>query len=344
MDKRIKWIDYMGGFAMLLVFIQHSKMPLITRVILAFHMPLFFWISGFLYAEKQEENVSIKDFLKKRFMRLIVPWIFWVFIDYMITAIQEIISADFEFLPFIVKLFTDIIYGTSFWFLPCMFVADILFHLSYKIMHHIKSSAPSEIQLLLGALLFWGLSWIENQSVSIILPFRIDVSLMATGFLFLGAGMHNVIQIIKHKGGLVKVSLFLTLTVLSLICIVLNGRDGSNFMMYMNEYGNYLYAIAGAGSLIICTIIFLDISQPLLPKKYLFYLRRNSLILFPIHMLILRMVQILYPQINTYNLWVQSVINLVLIHIFMIPVCWVINQYLPIFAGKGNKLKSTSLI
>lgn len=56
MDKRIKWIDYAGGVGMLLVFIQHSKMPFVTRVILAFHMPLFFWISGFLYAEKHEEK------------------------------------------------------------------------------------------------------------------------------------------------------------------------------------------------------------------------------------------------------------------------------------------------
>ena len=69
-------------------------------------------------------------------------------------------------------------------------------------------------------------------------------------------------------------------------------------------------------------------------KKYLLFLRKNSLILFPIHILILRVVLILYPQINTYNLWIQSVLNLVLIHIFMFPACWLINRYLPVFAGK----------
>lgn len=334
MDKRIKWIDYAGGFAMLLVFIQHSKMPLITRVILAFHMALFFWISGFLYAEKHEEKISIKNLTKKRFIRLIVPWIFWVFIDYMITAILEILSGNFELFPFIIKLFTDIVYGTSFWFLPCMFVADILFHLFYKVIDRIKFGGPFEILLLSGALLFWCLSWIENKAVSITLPFRLDVSLMATGFLFLGAGMHGVIKVIKSKKLLIKISLLFSLAILALICIVLNGRDGSNFMMYMNEYGNYLYAIVGASALIICTFIFLDISHPCLPKKYLLFLRKNSLILFPIHILILRVVLILYPQINTYNLWIQSVLNLVLIHIFMFPACWLINRYLPVFAGK----------
>lgn len=267
-------------------------------------------------------------------MRLIVPWIFWVLIDYMITAILEVMSANFELLPFIIKLFTDFFYGTSFWFLPCMFVADILFHLFYKFIYCIKWRGSLEVLLLGGAVLFWCLSWIENKTVSIALPFKIDVSLMATGFLFLGAGMHSVIKSIKAKSLSIEISLFFALAIVALICIVRNCREGSNFMMYMNEYGNYFYAITGANALIICTFIFLDISQPWLPQKYLLYLRKNSLILFPIHILILRVFQILYPQINNYNLWIQSVLNLVLIHIFIFPVCWLINRYLPVFAGR----------
>lgn len=71
--KRIEWIDYLGGFAMLLVFMQHAKVPLITRMILTFHMPLFFYISGFLFIENKSFKKSFKKFFAGKVKRLLVP-------------------------------------------------------------------------------------------------------------------------------------------------------------------------------------------------------------------------------------------------------------------------------
>lgn len=48
--ERVKWIDYLKGFAILLMVIGHYQgTPTFLNVwIYAFHMPLFFFLSGYL--------------------------------------------------------------------------------------------------------------------------------------------------------------------------------------------------------------------------------------------------------------------------------------------------------
>jgi acyltransferase len=49
-NKRIGWIDALKGFGMILVIIGHMSIPeMMRQFIFSFHMPLFFFISGYLY-------------------------------------------------------------------------------------------------------------------------------------------------------------------------------------------------------------------------------------------------------------------------------------------------------
>ena len=52
--KRINWIDQAKGIGILLVVIGHMNIPQdLSKIIFSFHMPLFFFISGYLYNEKK---------------------------------------------------------------------------------------------------------------------------------------------------------------------------------------------------------------------------------------------------------------------------------------------------
>ncbi len=93
MENRIDYIDLLKGIAIFLVFLGHSiawnvkDEALVAETyprsvmfwyyfIYSFHMPLFFWISGFLFSKK---NLNIKDvprYLWKRTYTLIIPFIF----------------------------------------------------------------------------------------------------------------------------------------------------------------------------------------------------------------------------------------------------------------------------
>ena len=82
-SSRIVTIDYLKAFAIILVILGHSLsfyannisslpngMKVFSSLVYAVHVPLFFFMAGYL-CHKQ----NVKRFYKKKFMRIIVPFI-----------------------------------------------------------------------------------------------------------------------------------------------------------------------------------------------------------------------------------------------------------------------------
>ena len=71
--KRVLWIDVARGIAILLAVFGHCIGKLFNpgnRFILAFHMPLFFFLSGMCISES---IISAKNYLVKKVKTLLVP-------------------------------------------------------------------------------------------------------------------------------------------------------------------------------------------------------------------------------------------------------------------------------
>lgn len=86
MSKRINYIDYMRGIAIILVvmghLIQFNGFPTSNPVfefIYSFHMPLFFAISGYITQRVTSIETIYEYFtyLKKKFLSIILPLITW---------------------------------------------------------------------------------------------------------------------------------------------------------------------------------------------------------------------------------------------------------------------------
>ena len=91
MRKYYEWIDVARGIGMFLVVFGHalsdsflgvqkgSGVPsILFRLIYSFHMPLFFFLSGFL-SKKLLEDINFNgkiEYIRKRFFRLMIPYIF----------------------------------------------------------------------------------------------------------------------------------------------------------------------------------------------------------------------------------------------------------------------------
>lgn len=123
--------------------------------------------------------------------------------------------------------------------------------------------------------------------------------------------------------------------------MLLNGPADVNFMMFQNQYGNYFFAIFGALLLIAMLILVVNLGEPILPKKYLNWIRSNGLLLFMIHQSIIGMVGELFPSVRSLPLMISSVIYLIAIHIVSGPVCWLVNRYIPWAAGKKRLKRIT---
>lgn len=80
--ERLTWVDAVKGFLMVLVVIGHYsgpmpvESPLITYIYW-FHMPAFFLLSG-LFFRPIADNSQLKPAIHKRFMQLLVPYLFFL--------------------------------------------------------------------------------------------------------------------------------------------------------------------------------------------------------------------------------------------------------------------------
>ncbi len=56
-EKRIEWIDVLKGIGIILVILGHTHV-LFRTYIFSFHMPLFFFISGYLFTIDRYKNFA----------------------------------------------------------------------------------------------------------------------------------------------------------------------------------------------------------------------------------------------------------------------------------------------
>lgn len=73
-SERKNWLDIARGIAICLVILGHSSLAsgVIYKIIFSFHMPLFFFISGYVFRKKR-----ILIWVENRSKRLFVPLFFW---------------------------------------------------------------------------------------------------------------------------------------------------------------------------------------------------------------------------------------------------------------------------
>ena len=139
--KRIRYLDYCKGIAILLVSFGHIlgnvdetiNTQRLLMICYAIELPLFFIVDGIQFRLKTNRDGLI-EYAKKRAIRLLYPYmafsfcylLFDVFVLSLKAILKGMISLDF--------LFTDLIdtftlWGIGpLWFLPTMYFADVVFY------------------------------------------------------------------------------------------------------------------------------------------------------------------------------------------------------------------------
>lgn len=125
--NRLESIDALKGIGILFMVLGHMHFStMFDHYVYAFHMPLFFLISGYLYRKPD----SMKKTIFRKTKRLLVPyfsfgtgyWILWLILH----GKKE----EKLFAPFLALIFNGIdglVYESALWFLPTLFVAYIVF-------------------------------------------------------------------------------------------------------------------------------------------------------------------------------------------------------------------------
>lgn len=90
---RLSYIDTAKGLGMLLVLWAHIMLGGWTNsFIYAFHMPLFFFLSGMMF--RREKYRGFKQFFVKRVKTLLIPYVFYSFASWIVWALYVMIAKE----------------------------------------------------------------------------------------------------------------------------------------------------------------------------------------------------------------------------------------------------------
>ena len=203
MQKRIGYIDIARGIGILLVILGHNDFVLISKfayqVIYSFHMPLFFFLSGYFI----DTSISFGAFTLKRFNALLKPYLFTIFMIYFMTISFEKMGFQTAIRRIAKSLYASGYYldWVQLWFLPHLFVVSLYAFFIYKLLTRLNNRA-----LRWGILM--GTLWIASLflqgfypfSLAVLgktytffgLPFSFDLILLSGFFFVLGSEVRQI--------------------------------------------------------------------------------------------------------------------------------------------------------
>lgn len=134
-EARYPWVDSMKFLGIFAIYLGHfeNAAGFSYRFVFTYHVPLFFFISGFFAIQKKE--LTFINFLKKKIKTLVIPYLIFSLISVLLIAIKANSAAG----P-IKKNLIQVLMGIrnnlpagSLWFIPCLFVISIIYYLLLKI-------------------------------------------------------------------------------------------------------------------------------------------------------------------------------------------------------------------
>jgi fucose 4-O-acetylase-like acetyltransferase len=180
--KRLAWVDYLKGIAIVLVVYRHvligiqrsvatalahgANVPAVpdylekaNMIFFSFRMPLFFILSGIFISGSLAKR-TLKQVIGIKFENLLYPYFIWVFLQ---VTFQIVLGANTNSNRSLID-YTYIFYDPrrldQFWYLPALFNTTAIYLL-------VKTwlKPPFWAQLLLGAALYFASPWMHGISM-----------------------------------------------------------------------------------------------------------------------------------------------------------------------------------
>lgn len=191
--QRIESIDILKGFGIILMIVAHTIGPnsITWDFIYAFHMPLFFIVTGYFYKQKK-----ITELIDKSFYQLIMPYIAICAIVITLGQIRQQHS--------IISDIKNASYGIGpGWFLLAMFMARLEFHYILKFFPY-RYCTVSIIISICVCLLYQ-----DSASFLSIFPSLASLFFLSIGYFFKEHHLQEVIN--KHSVSLISIGVVLWL-------------------------------------------------------------------------------------------------------------------------------------
>ena len=158
-NQRNETFDILRGVTIILVVIGHSGCPNYLRnLIYLFHMPVFYFISGYFF--NKNDKINSFQFIKRKINTLYKPFLVYSFIFLLLSntfsklyLTNDVITSK----VFLQKTFNILMFKNSFmllpfWFLRSLFIVNIMFLIQYVFIKRINIS--DKYILIIGIILY----------------------------------------------------------------------------------------------------------------------------------------------------------------------------------------------
>lgn len=294
LKSRIEWLDIAKGIAIILVVIGHSPATNgMKTFIYSFHIPLFFFLSGFVF--NQQKYSKTKDFFENKIRTTITPYLLFSFIGYLIYVFWEngVYNTNFSAL----SIFKGVFYASAstlkinsvLWFLPCLFIVQTTFFIITKISYN-------RTYLTVILIAFSIVGYLYSKYNGIRLPWFIDSSLTATVFYGIGFIYKNYDSRLEEK-----ISPYYTEVIIGSFAMVylfsfLNTTVDMFSLVYNNYFYYYLSAVFG---IVFC----ITLSKLIKYSNTLSYIGKNTILIFAFHTNMFVIINFILGYIrDTYNI------------------------------------------
>lgn len=261
MTERIKYIDAVKGFAVLLMIFGHMKIHNLNWIIYSFHMPLFFILSGFFFNPIKSVSKRAKSLLiPYAYSALIIVFlevIFQCFQFFTTDATFSITSIEWTIISAICGSGKIAGIGNYFipdigpiWFLIALALGNYILHIIKRIELKFNLQHGVIFGCLISAILGWTISLVRGQ-----VPFSINQALEVPLFLWFGNILHREIKThscnSNHKF-IIAISLVLPWALL----LYINHNKQYMSMTYMESIYFPIYIIGAMSASAIIIIVF----------------------------------------------------------------------------------------
>lgn len=338
--KRLDYVDIAKYIGISLVMFGHMKMPNpVLEWIYAFHMPLFFVLSGYTYRRQKLD----KEFVVKKLKTIYVPFLLFALI----------------FCKGEMSSWAYIVYGsrnalniadtyTVLWFLPCFFTAILIFS---SVMSFADNCLKNRILKIGGVIALLVVAKMCEYGKGLYpaiaeygYPFNFDMALVGAVFMAVGYCFRKIIDRCGNNVLLLSGMVIVLLAVTGITAFI-NLPQSLNpacphVEMSVGALGNWPLFFLNASLMSFALIgLSLLIDKYVKGKKLMLFIGQNSLTLLCVHGTLLMAVAKVLPKLGLTGagdgaLLLAGAVSYIMVIAVSIPIIMAIKRFVPNLVGK----------
>ena len=312
--KRLSWIDYARGVAIILVVYKHAAVGFISsgylinsllydiqEILYNLRMPLFFILSG-VFIEKSLIRRGFKKFFSYKANTIIYPFLIWGIIQVLIQVIASSYTNSQKELSDLIYLLYFPRGIDPFWFLYTLFFIVIIYALLKRYL------SLSKTKMMLTALCFYFLSFYIKTDL-----FSINDILFYFIYLILGVIASSYLLDKKVQNMLTSTKAFAIMIPIVILCQYYwyTSHKGLVWFTDLQGFDRIVFLpITFVGSLLIFQISFFLSKYSTL--KILRYIGSHSLYIYVLHLIVTGMMRTLSVNlIGSNNATIAAILTII---------------------------------